>query len=285
MIGKKIRSLRNEVKISQENLAEKLNVSRQAVTKWETGAGMPDIENLISLAQFFEIPIDELLGNEAMGNKKDDFIFESVTEYDIDEAKDYDIKLFKAKSVSLIGYNGEKIKVRLASNKISDIKEAFKVKLDDIKRRLDISIERNGEINEREEKEHLYIFIFLPLKYIDHIEVKGDVEEFGVKTIKTENIELSGKIKKLSITNSLSHIEVDCNENMEIDCEKFKGRLDINQISAKSKICLGRDIVFRSLTKGIANKIIEKLSQTNKDKVDLIVELNGLNSQLLIVGK
>ncbi len=220
-----------------------------------------------------------------MGNKKDDFIFESVTEYDIDEAKDYDIKLFKAKSVSLIGYNGEKIKVRLASNKISDIKEAFKVKLDDIKRRLDISIERNGEINEREEKEHLYIFIFLPLKYIDHIEVKGDVEEFGVKTIKTENIELSGKIKKLSITNSLSHIEVDCNENMEIDCEKFKGRLDINQISAKSKICLGRDIVFRSLTKGIANKIIEKLSQTNKDKVDLIVELNGLNSQLLIVGK
>lgn len=123
----------------------------------------------------------------------------------------------------------------------------------------------------------------MPLKYIDHIEVKGDIGELELKTIKTENIELSGKIKKLSIVNRLSHTEVDCNENMDIDCERFKGKLDLNQILAKSKIRLEKDVVFKSLTKGISNKIVGEVDRNNKDKVDLIVELNGLNSQLMLV--
>lgn len=41
-----LKYLRKEEKMTQENLAERLNVSRQAVTKWESGQSLPDIENL-----------------------------------------------------------------------------------------------------------------------------------------------------------------------------------------------------------------------------------------------
>ena len=44
--AEKLKSLRKQASMSQEQLAEKLGVSRQAVTKWETDTGIPDIENM-----------------------------------------------------------------------------------------------------------------------------------------------------------------------------------------------------------------------------------------------
>ena len=60
-LGEKIKELRKKANISQEELAEKIGVSRQAVTKWESDAGLPDLENLKSIATLFNISIDELL--------------------------------------------------------------------------------------------------------------------------------------------------------------------------------------------------------------------------------
>lgn len=60
-LGEKIKDLRKKANISQEDLAEKVGVSRQAVTKWEKDLGLPDIENLKSIASLFNISIDELL--------------------------------------------------------------------------------------------------------------------------------------------------------------------------------------------------------------------------------
>ena len=45
--AEKLKSIRKQVGMSQELLAEKIGVSRQAVTKWETGAGIPDIDNMV----------------------------------------------------------------------------------------------------------------------------------------------------------------------------------------------------------------------------------------------
>ncbi len=66
-IGKKIRNLRLEKEVKQEELAEYLGVSIQAVSKWETEASMPDIALLPGIAVFFGVTIDELfqLSNEA----------------------------------------------------------------------------------------------------------------------------------------------------------------------------------------------------------------------------
>ncbi len=60
-ISEKIRKARKSSGYSQEQLAEKLRVSRQAVTKWETGKGMPDIENLKSISDLLNISIDYLI--------------------------------------------------------------------------------------------------------------------------------------------------------------------------------------------------------------------------------
>lgn len=62
--GEKIQRLRNEQNLSQKELAEKLEVSRQAIAKWETNRGIPDIENLKRIAQLFNVSIDYLVDEE-----------------------------------------------------------------------------------------------------------------------------------------------------------------------------------------------------------------------------
>jgi transcriptional regulator with XRE-family HTH domain len=61
-LGERIQELRKQHRLSQEALADKLNISRQAVSKWETGLSNPDTENLILLAELFEMSVDELVG-------------------------------------------------------------------------------------------------------------------------------------------------------------------------------------------------------------------------------
>ncbi len=62
--GEKLKVIRRQAGMSQEKLAEKLGVSRQAITKWETNAGIPDIENIMAVSTLFHVSIDELLSNE-----------------------------------------------------------------------------------------------------------------------------------------------------------------------------------------------------------------------------
>ncbi|MGN0841569.1 MAG: helix-turn-helix domain-containing protein [Candidatus Ornithospirochaeta sp.] len=60
-LGERIRGERKKRGLSQEELADILNVSRQAITKWETDRGIPDIANLIRISEEFEISLDELI--------------------------------------------------------------------------------------------------------------------------------------------------------------------------------------------------------------------------------
>lgn len=62
--GEKIQKLRNENKWTQEQLAEKLYVSRTAVSKWESGKGYPNIDSLKDIAKLFNKTIDDLLSSE-----------------------------------------------------------------------------------------------------------------------------------------------------------------------------------------------------------------------------
>ena len=60
-LGKNIKNTRKKLGITQEELAEKLNVTRQAVSNWENSKTEPDIETLTLMAQLFDISIDELV--------------------------------------------------------------------------------------------------------------------------------------------------------------------------------------------------------------------------------
>ena len=83
-IGENIRKYRRERELSQETLAERLNVSFQTVSKWERGETHPDITMLPSLASFFNVSVDTLLGvqeiNEAESVKS---ILESIRELEM----------------------------------------------------------------------------------------------------------------------------------------------------------------------------------------------------------
>ncbi len=60
--GSRIASLRNEKNLTQAELAEKLNVSTQAVSKWETGAGFPDVQTIPQIAHLLDTTTDYLFG-------------------------------------------------------------------------------------------------------------------------------------------------------------------------------------------------------------------------------
>ena len=66
--GKKIQKLRKQNKWTQEELAQKLYISRTAVSKWERGASYPNIDSLKDIANLFNITIDELLSTEEIIN-------------------------------------------------------------------------------------------------------------------------------------------------------------------------------------------------------------------------
>lgn len=59
--SKKLHILRKEKRLSQEGLAEKLNVSRQAVSKWESGQSFPELDKIIILSDIFSVTVDELV--------------------------------------------------------------------------------------------------------------------------------------------------------------------------------------------------------------------------------
>ena len=75
-IGERLLKLRKDKNISQEELANVLDVSRQTISKWETGESMPDFNKIVPLCEYFEISSDELLtgikkGDNLLDNQKE----------------------------------------------------------------------------------------------------------------------------------------------------------------------------------------------------------------------
>src|SRR5690554_4596117 len=76
-LGNKITELRKEYKLSQEELANKLDVSRQSISLWETNQSSPSTEKLIALAKFFNIKVDVLI-NDEMIDKDNSIIIRTI---------------------------------------------------------------------------------------------------------------------------------------------------------------------------------------------------------------
>lgn len=63
MLSEKIKNLRRKYRLSQEELAERLQVSRQSVSKWECGSSTPEIEKIVQLSNLFQVTTDYLLSD------------------------------------------------------------------------------------------------------------------------------------------------------------------------------------------------------------------------------
>ena len=285
--AEKLKSIRKQVGMSQELLAEKIGVSRQAVTKWETGAGIPDIDNMVSISNLFNISIDELICNKRTTLKTSEYLFESITEYDIDKIKSYDMKFGGAEKFVLSGYNGEKIRVRLVSNLLSTLQNDFKVKIDDSRKRIDLDVKRYNSVTEATAKETVSIFVEIPTSYISHIECEVNAKSVEIRSLECDNIELDIKTSRITLEDISGKVKINCNLDMEVLCNSLNGDLSINQISATSRICIPENSIFTAVSKGIGTHIYFEKDGQNTERFDSsdsdnLIELNGINSELVV---
>ena len=66
MLNEKIVELRRQADLSQEELADRMGVSRQSVSKWESGQSIPEVEKIIQLSELFHVSTDYLLKEETL---------------------------------------------------------------------------------------------------------------------------------------------------------------------------------------------------------------------------
>lgn len=77
-LGERLLELRKKKGLSQEEMAEKINVSRQTISKWETGLSTPEFDKIEPLSKLFEISVDELVTGKKIENEKKE---ENITEH------------------------------------------------------------------------------------------------------------------------------------------------------------------------------------------------------------
>jgi len=69
-LAEQLKANREKMGLSQTDVANKLNITRQSISKWENGKGYPDLDNLVLLSEVYEVSIDELLKeNDALKKK------------------------------------------------------------------------------------------------------------------------------------------------------------------------------------------------------------------------
>lgn len=281
-LSEKIKALRKGAGLSQEEFGARLNVSRQAITKWESGEGLPDIGNLLVLSRMFKISIDDLLSEEkALAEKL--FLYESRVTYDIENLRDFDIHLGCSAEISVSGNEGEKLEVVCSSNDIADLSGLVKIKVDDEGRSADVNLKLRDGITETLCREALYVEVSLPQRYVHKVEVAARTGKLSVRHLEYDNFEFGGKVQEINLSGIKGSTELDVNSDVLINADSFAGELSINQIGAVSSIHVpsGKPVSIR--TRGIRTRILcEHQELIQPDATDLI-ELNGIKSELTLV--
>lgn len=272
-LGEIIKYYRSQLNMSQTELGDKIGVSRQAVTKWETDTGIPDINNIQSLAKVFHISIDTLLSHHI------DTPYVSKIEYDLDTPKDFDINLGTLGDVSIEGYEGEKLLIQLSSSSYSDLQKDFKIKFDDNKEKLDIDLMTKEYVTKIQRRE-VNLSIMLPVHYIHELECNVLPSSMSMSHVTSDSIELDIKTSTLDLKDVHGHIEIDCNIDMIINIDTIDGKLDLNAVRCSSQLNITSPSHFKTVSKGIKTKIIYE--KDTDEESDNQIELNGIMSELMI---
>ena len=292
IFAEKLKTLRKQKNISQEQLAEIIHVSRQAITKWESGNGIPDIENLIAISSLFNESLDSLLSEEKSLISKHEFLYESRTEYDLDSAKKIDLKIGTAHEVIIEKTNDEKIQVIAASNKLSYLTQQVKVKIDEDKRRMDVIVKHSTDLSDIAALENLFVLVRIPVKFVADVELSGEFENLKVRDIIYDDIEFDGKAKNVFVTNATGHLELNTNSNLNVEVNAVHGKIDLNHFHAVSKLKFVEGQQYYLKNAGRFTRFVDansKIIAGKREKddpsepVDLIVELNGWKAEVQII--
>ena len=285
--GDKLKQYRINEGLSQEQLAEKMGVSRQAITKWETKRGLPDVENMIILAELFKLTLDELVLSEVKRQEAKPVVYESDTAYDIDTQKHFDISLGSARSITLKTGSDEKIRIRLSSDTLEDIGSLFKIKLDEKKGKLDVDLQNKKGVSRFETQESVDITLLLPEKLTEHAEVDASVKMLYVEDLRLARLEYDGDAEKVYIRDVTGSVELTAKTDYEIFVSGNCTKLDINQFKAKTIVHLDNANQYRVANNGrkctlITRKNGEIAEISENEAASNCISTSGLFSELIV---
>lgn len=136
-------------------------------------------------------------------------------------------------------------------------------------------------------KEAVGIFVQIPHSYIGKIECAVNAEKVEIRSMECEKIELDTKTSNMILDEVVGVVEVNCSMDMNIICRSLSGAVEINQISAVSKIFIPEGVAFKAVAKGIGTSVFYEKDGKPTDAFDTpdadnIIELNGMKSELVI---
>ena len=273
LFSEKLKILRKGNNLTQEELAYKLNVSRQAITKWETNEGMPDIENIKQISNLFNVSIDELLKEDINVDVKKQYNY--IKKLEIDHTKHFDINISKIHKLNIKENKEEIVKVELLSNEEENLEKNFKIKFDNLYNKLDI------DIKGKTESKDITINLSLPQKYIDEIELNSKIKTLNIENLNINKLEYDGNLKYLNVKNSKGKIVLNTSKcDIEADYDKFEGILEVNTINSVARVKLPKESLYKTVLKGMKNEFIDAV---NTEDAKNIIELNGVGSKLIII--
>ena len=276
LFNDKLKKIRGEYNLTQEELAEKLDVSRQAITKWESGEGMPDVENLKQLAILFNTTLDELI----MEDKKvliPEKRYKYIEEMEIDHSKHFDVKLNKIGEISIFKNSEEKVKLEILSDTAKP-EESLKIKFDNRYDRMDI------EVKNKQPAMDVALNLYLPEKYIDEIELASDSRTINITDLDIKKIEYDGDLKYLNVKGEVKgKIILNTTKcDIEANYDKFDGALEVNTINSTARVTIPMGTTYQTVLKGIKNHFVDAINTANSNNV---IELNGIGSKLIVIEK
>lgn len=285
--ARKLKQLRAAAGYSQEKLAEKLCVSRQAVTKWETGRGLPEPQSLLAVARLFGVSVDALLAEEApVAPATPAVCYESVTEVDIAERKHFDLKVGTAQSVRLCAAEGQKLILRLKSGSIAALESDMKVRLDESRARMDVEVRAARGIPQAALKEGLRVEILLPQQYLSDIELAANAQRLEIDSLTCGELEFDGKAGQVSIRGVNARVSLNCDLDMQIDCRGLTGALEVAQLGGVSRLRVPAGMPLRTRAGGSNAIYFTRNGAPAEDfsvpEAETLIELSGRRSELHI---
>lgn len=283
----KLKEIRKSKGLSQEQLAEKIGVSRQAITKWETGKGLPDVENMVIIAEIFKTTLDELLRDSIAKQEQKAPVYTSETIYDIDCEKHFDVNIGNAAAIILSSGTDEKLHIRLSSDNIENLDTMFKIKLDEKKNKLDVNCLNRNKLSRYEIEDSLTVEITLPAKYSDHCEIEASVNLLVIKELHLRRLEYDGDADQILISDSSGSLELTAKTDYDITIDKITGRLDINQWKAKAIVHIPEENIVNVINKGrkcsvyyLKDNMVTEYDNSAEGENEL--SISGISSELIV---
>ena len=285
--GQKLKEIRKNEGLSQEQLAEKIGVSRQAITKWETGRGLPDIENMMILAEIFKTTLDELVSQDMPQSTPKTPVYHSETSFDIDRQTHFDMQIGAAHSLTVCTGEDEKLHIDLASESMENIGSLFKVKLDQNRGKLDVECIKKDGVSRYEAADALSVIITLPKALTVHCEMAASVKELRMTNLTLDCLEYDGDAQSVTVTDCCGSIELTSRTSYDITVDGIRGSLDINQWKADSIVHIPGDADFSVRNKGRGCRVFyqrngESTENGGREDSENILSLSGVHSELIV---